>query len=307
MKEEVKYVFQDEPLLANKLKNQIYQETTTTCNDVDAPGRKSAILGGINISRLRLVLSILAIVACLAVITVIFFNESILSVKQCINYMDSRGGQVEIPFHVESVRPQFILNPLEGQIPGCYDLLVSPSDIQSSHECVSFAIVSNQRHKQIWLKLQFMTKVNSFALIDVVSNRERVDFQLWPELVVVFHFSGSADERNSRVKQPRVGPGGGDSCSERSHGNAAEPTPSNAEGAPVSGYSPQGLTGPTNNPVKLSYRSPFNTHVRYPIPDRYTTNAVLELEFQFQKAIGCGCSNANISYYIDYICTTYIQ
>ena len=72
--EEVKYVYQAEaPLLVAKTKNgqPVYQETTIKNDTTTSIGKKSSSCWSSHLfSRLRLVLSCLAIVACLAVIVV---------------------------------------------------------------------------------------------------------------------------------------------------------------------------------------------------------------------------------------------
>ncbi len=74
--EEVKYVYQQEgPLLVPKTKNgAVYQETTVSNNSrslaTNANKNKSGCWPGHLFSRLRLILSCLAIVTCLVVIAV---------------------------------------------------------------------------------------------------------------------------------------------------------------------------------------------------------------------------------------------
>lgn len=80
--EEVKYVYQPDgqPMLVPKTKNgAVYQETTVSNNRAPSNKSKSGCWPDNLFSRLRLVLSCLAIIACLVVIAVSDPRDFLLS------------------------------------------------------------------------------------------------------------------------------------------------------------------------------------------------------------------------------------
>jgi len=105
MKEEVKFVY-EEPLLVNKLKNNVYKETTTACPNPEVRGQTQSPSGQwwSSISaRTRLVISVLGVVSFVAIVVVLVAtgihasnvrewnqNEQIVQMKDALETQQTR-------------------------------------------------------------------------------------------------------------------------------------------------------------------------------------------------------------------------
>jgi len=116
MKEEVKYVYQEGPLLvAEKKGSSVYQETTVSSNRGRTAQFYEQYCTAHLCSRLRLVLSVLALATCVTVIIVLLINgiqsanREAAQAKEIVDLQDKLDAQ-QVRLHRMQKELQFLVN-----------------------------------------------------------------------------------------------------------------------------------------------------------------------------------------------------